>query len=110
LHHDLKSNYDSFQFIVILFALLLISCGQQKESDKVNLPTQLKYATGFSVRTEGNAKYVTINLPYPGAQEAYNYLLVPQGEEAPAHDNQTQVIYTPIKKNCLYFYHAHSLA
>ncbi len=87
-----------FHSIVILFALLLISCGQQKVSGKVNLPTQLKYATGFSVRTEGNAKYVTINLPYPGAQEAYHYLLVPQGEEAPAHDNQTQVIYTPIKK------------
>lgn len=87
-----------FKSFVILFALLIISCGQQKESDKTNLPTQLKYATGFSVRTEGNAKYVTINLPYPGAQEPYHYLLVPQGEKAPAHDNQTQVIYTPIKK------------
>jgi iron complex transport system substrate-binding protein len=87
-----------FNSVAILFSLLLISCAQQKESDKVNLPTQLKYATGFSVRTEGNAKHVTINLPYPGAQEAYNYLLVPQGEEAPSHDNLTQVIYIPIKK------------
>jgi iron complex transport system substrate-binding protein len=84
--------------ISILFAMFLISCGQQKKSDTVSLPTQLKYATGFSVRAEGNAKHVIINLPYPGAEEGYHYLLVPQGEEVPAHDNQTQVIYTPIKK------------
>ncbi len=87
-----------FNSIVTLFALFLVSCGQQKKSDTVSLPTQLKYATGFSVRAEGNSKHVIINLPYPGAEEAYHYLLVPQGEEVPAHDNQTQVVYTPIKK------------
>ncbi|MBL7874540.1 MAG: ABC transporter substrate-binding protein [Cyclobacteriaceae bacterium] len=84
--------------IAILCGMFVAACTQKKNTHSTSASTQLKYATGFSVRTEGHAKHVTINLPYPGAQEAYHYLLVPHGEEVPAHDNQTQVIFTPIKK------------
>lgn len=84
--------------IAILCGMFVVACTQKKNTDSTSASTQLKYASGFSVRTEGHAKHVTINLPYPGAQVAYHYLLVPHGEEVPAHDNQTQVIFTPIKK------------
>jgi iron complex transport system substrate-binding protein len=40
---------------------------------------------------------VSINSPYPGAKEKYQYLLVPHTEKVPEHNNTTTVIRTPIK-------------
>lgn len=57
----------------------------------------LKYATGFSVQTQGNIHHVSINSPYPGSKEKYQYLLVPYTEAVPEHSNTATVIRTPIK-------------
>jgi len=85
-----------------LLCLIVVFISCSCESKKAGLahengPVELKYAVGFSVRAEGNIKYVTVNYPYPGATEGYEYLLVPEGEPIPEHDDKTQVIRTPLK-------------
>lgn len=84
---------------LFLMFLLIVSCNSKKETG-IPAPsgTSIKYATGFSVRKEGNARYITLSSPYPGATEGYQYLLVPRGEEIPAHDENTTVIQTPVQK------------
>jgi iron complex transport system substrate-binding protein len=90
----------SLRYIILLILITLInSCQLKKESHESKpISTELKYAEGFSIRKEGNLTYVTITNPYPGATEAYSYLLVPEGESIPQRDEKTEVIHTPIKK------------
>jgi iron complex transport system substrate-binding protein len=95
-----SSSY-SKQHIWLLCSLLflgLITCTSKKaiENSEAKL-TELKYAVGFSVRNEGKLKYITVKYPYPGATEGYEYLLVPEGESIPEHENKTQVIRTPLQ-------------
>lgn len=82
-------------FLVAL--LIAAACEPKKTSTRDKAQTALKYATGFSVFTEGNIKRVTVNYPYQGATEGYQYLLVPVGEAVPQHDDKTQVIRTPLQ-------------
>ncbi len=86
----------------ILGTLLMVfisSCQSKKElQESKPISTELKYAEGFSIRKEGNITYVTINNPYPGATEGYNYVLIPEGEPIPKLDEKTEVIHIPIKK------------
>ncbi|MBX2897801.1 MAG: ABC transporter substrate-binding protein [Cyclobacteriaceae bacterium] len=80
-----------------VFTLILIGCQSKEPIHNATSNTSLKYATGFSVQSDGNVHYVSINSPYPGAKETYQYLLVPHAEEVPAHSSSTTVIRTPIK-------------
>lgn len=80
-----------------LFHLLVLCTPQKKESDAKTENFTLKYATGFSVRIEGNNKWINVLYPFQGATEGYHYLLIPEGEEPPAHDDKTIVIKVPVK-------------
>lgn len=80
----------------ILLAIT-VACSSKKDTAPKEVSTSLKYAQGFSVKQDGNIKYVTVNTPYQGATEGYSYLLVPKGEKIPEHDARTQVITTPIE-------------
>ena len=94
------SIYIKTRLLVASLVLLLpLSCDSKKERKEVeSTNTDLKYAEGFSVRKEGRLTYVTINNPYPGATEWYNYLLIPKGETIPALDANTEIIHIPIKQ------------
>jgi iron complex transport system substrate-binding protein len=81
-----------------MLIMILMSCTSRNKIDQVSGTTSaLKYAEGFAVRYDGSIKYVTVNYPYPGATEGYQYMLVPQGEEIPEHDEKVQVVRTPVK-------------
>jgi iron complex transport system substrate-binding protein len=85
--------------VTLLVILIIVSCNSKKGLPSSEAKqTNLKYAEGFSVRNEGNVKFVTITNPYPGATSSYQYLLVPVGESIPTHDDRTEVIRIPIKK------------
>ena len=93
----LKGILKSARFLFV-FILFVWSCTSRKEINKIDSqPGLLKYASGFAWRQDGNVKYVTVNYPYPGATEGYQYMLVPDDEEVPAHEKEIQVIRTPIK-------------
>ena len=83
---------------LIMVIMILMSCTSRDTTDQTTITSSsLKYAQGFSVRYDGNIKYVTVNYPYPGAKEGYQYILVPAQEEIPVHDENSQVIRTPVR-------------
>ncbi len=83
---------------LICFLVTLNACVQKSETIHNSTPTELKYATGFTITREGNRVLVKVTQPYPGATEGYQYLLVPEGEPVPTREMDIQVIRTPIKK------------
>ena len=86
-------------YILLVIILSATSCTYKKEDKRTATNvSSLKYATGFSSRSEGSVTYVTVHFPYPGATEGYQYLLVPHDVDVPDHDAQMQVIRTPIEK------------
>lgn len=88
-------NFSSHYFLIIFF---LVSCSTHNENNHSGIEAgSLKYASGFTWRNDGKIKYVTVNYPYAGVTEGYQYMLVPDDEEVPAHDSEIQVIRTPIK-------------
>ncbi len=93
----MKFYNHSFNSLLIVAFLIVVACAPKKPSTNDKAETELKYATGFSVVMEGNIKRITVNYPYPGATEGYQYLLVPAGEPMPEHDDKTQVIRTPLQ-------------
>jgi iron complex transport system substrate-binding protein len=81
-----------------LVACCVLSCSSKKDpSTKTENISLTKYAEGFKVTPVGNSKLVEVKQPYQNATSGYNYLLVPKGETAPAHDEQTQIISVPIE-------------
>jgi iron complex transport system substrate-binding protein len=90
-------KYMPMPALFLVFILFTMSCTSKREINKIeSQPVLLKYAAGFTWHQVGNVKYVTVNYPYPGATEGYQYMLVPDDEEVPAHDSEIQVIRTPI--------------
>jgi iron complex transport system substrate-binding protein len=87
------------QYSVLIIFVLVISmaCSSKREVNHSIKSATLKYAEGFSVRVDGRIKYVTVNYPYQGATEGYQYMLVPNDVPVPEHDERIQVIKTPIR-------------
>ena len=88
--------------LAFLGIVLLLGCDRKPSAEGIETrealaSTKIKYAEGFKVFSLGNAKLVEVTYPFQGATSGYSYLLVPQGEEPPPHDQNTRVIYTPLK-------------
>ena len=99
-------NFNRAFYAVIIFVLgyLLMGCGRSSTSqEKKQLTTDstteltLRYAKGFTVRQEGNLKWVNVTRPYQGATAGYKYLLIPQGEKLPALTPDVKVIRIPLQ-------------
>jgi iron complex transport system substrate-binding protein len=89
------------KFYFILTVVVLGACGGKEQkttaSDSGSSRTVLHYAHGFKVSYEGNIKRVVVARPFQGAAAGYTYLLVPEGENIPAHDAGEKVIRIPLK-------------
>jgi iron complex transport system substrate-binding protein len=91
------------QTMILPIILSLSACGDKHSSEKLKQevagPDSLivRYAKGFTVTRRGNAKEVTVTYPFQGAASGYAYLLVPRGQEPPAHDANARIIYTPLE-------------
>ena len=87
-------------FILFITAVLFACNGKQSSVEKQRARSSanvaIKYAEGFTVQTQGDAKLVTVTYPFQGAKSGYEYLLVPLDEEVPAHDENTKVIFVPV--------------
>lgn len=58
----------------------------------------LKYAKGFQVEYFDGYKVVTVITPWPGAEESYQYVLVPKGGATPEGFRDDQKVEIPIKR------------
>lgn len=87
-------------FILFITAVLIACNGKQssvkEQRARSSANVAIKYAEGFTIQTQGDAKLVTVTYPFQGAKSGYEYLLVPRGEEVPAHDENTKVIFVPV--------------
>ena len=87
-------------FVELLILLVLISNAGCSKTEKVESHsfTTTEFAKGFSVKSFGSGVEVELHNPYPNASSSIKYLLVPKGENVPAHSSEIQVIRTPIEK------------
>ncbi|MCA6074130.1 ABC transporter substrate-binding protein [Fulvivirga sedimenti] len=87
--------------IVFLGIIPIISCNPKPEqaSQPEEGQLQFKYANGFRVfQIRENIYRVFIDRPYQGSTNSLEYLLVPEGESIPDHDQDVTVIKTPVKR------------
>lgn len=100
MKNDWRFEVLGFRLIFTLWLAVgsLLSCNSKKNSatNPENI-SAAKYAVGFKVTIVGNSKLVEVKQPYQNATSGYQYLLVPKGKTAPAHDEQTQVITVPVE-------------
>lgn len=86
-----------FTFLVLVLAQ--ISCKQEQKNitqNKIN--TLIKYAKGFDIQEIGKFKKLTIKTPYPNAEQALEYLIVPKNSTIPDSLKKFKIIETPIEK------------
>lgn len=57
----------------------------------------VKYSTGFTIEYFGHYKVLTVNTPYPGATESFQYALVQCGAPKPEGFTEEQIIEVPVK-------------
>ncbi len=103
----MKRSYFSILYpLVVIF--IFIACKSDKKEQllppsSTPQPVLLKveYAEGFSIDTSGNYPIIIVNKPWPGAEQAFTYAVIPDSIlptitfPADAYD---AVITTPIKK------------
>ncbi|HEU5289626.1 MAG TPA: ABC transporter substrate-binding protein [Cyclobacteriaceae bacterium] len=82
---------------VIACIIFFVGCNPEKKESETTRLSTVTYAKGFTVSQISNAKLVEVLYPYQGATSGYKYLLVPKGEEVPAHEADTKVIQVPIE-------------
>ena len=75
-------------------------CVDTYDSAKDYFPhkAELQYAESFAIEYFDNYKVVTVHAPWPGAQEAVQYLLVQCGTPAPGGYDGVQHITVPIRR------------
>lgn len=98
-HGGFRIFSSSFVILFLLF-LHIQSCTKPGEQRSAGPSSNIKYATGFTVKkddTNENVTWVTVTRPYNGATTGYTYLLVPKGEQAPEHAADIQVINIPLE-------------
>jgi iron complex transport system substrate-binding protein len=89
-------NFFAIAQVLSVIALINGCTPPAKEITQTTYSDTLKYAKGFSIQREGKIIKLSVNLPYPGADKGYSYLLIPKGETVPSHSADTQVIQIPI--------------
>lgn len=67
------------------------------ELDYFPQKSEIKLTEGFMVEYHKHYKLVTVNMPYPGAQEPAVYVLVQCGTPAPTGFEEAQVIEVPVE-------------
>jgi iron complex transport system substrate-binding protein len=84
--------------LLIALGIVSLSCQKKKSAGSQASPftSTIRYAEGFKVSTLENAKLVEVTYPFQGATSGYTYLLVPKGQQPPAHDASTRIVYTPV--------------
>jgi len=86
--------------LLLACVCICLSCTtSEKQSAPQSEPnSSIKYAKGFKISSYQNSTLVEVTHPYQGATSGYKYLLVKRGENAPSHDVDVTVIYTPVTR------------
>lgn len=91
------------KFGFILISILFLSCKNNKaETPKVDLREgkliEIKYAKGFSIEEFEGYSIMSIQNPWPGAEDNFTYLLAKKNAVIPAELKFNQKVIVPISK------------
>ncbi|MGE0588868.1 MAG: ABC transporter substrate-binding protein [Cyclobacteriaceae bacterium] len=85
------------RLLLIVVSCLLFACSQTPKNDSSRSNT-LKYARGFRITEERGYTLVEVSNPYPQSSISLKYIVVKRGDNVPAHNNDTEVIFAPVEK------------
>lgn len=100
-------NYIAMRILLLVLccSICFLSCKQEKNANAdspsktiTGIQETPKYAKGFTITDYGNYKKISVNAPWPGSTNQFDYLLVEKGIEIPSHDENTVVVRTPIER------------
>jgi iron complex transport system substrate-binding protein len=80
----------------LLCGLVLVASPKEALGQKKRMP--LRFAEGFQVDYFEGYKVVTVMTPWQGAEESYQYVLVPKGASTPEGFADNQKIEIPVKR------------
>lgn len=90
--------------IVLGCCLFFLACKTEKKNEalpiSVTATPSIDYATGFDIQASGDATIITVLSPWPNAQEAYKYALIPKEKLAVItlnKDDYDAIIPVPVK-------------
>ena len=84
-------------FILFVFICLTACRSEQKKIDTVVHKTSVKHAVGFDIEDHKQFKKLVIKSPYPNANQALEYILIPKGQKIPEDISDNKIIRTPIE-------------
>ena len=89
----------SLHILITLFIFIcLTACrSDQKQIDTVLHKSSVKHAVGFDIEDHKQFKKLVIKSPYPNANQALEYFLIPKGQNIPEELNDAKIIRTPIE-------------
>lgn len=101
-HKNINKSESVRHFSIATFTSLLllssfVGC-KNPQHDKPITQSSTEYAKGFRIFKKGTCTEIELMVPFPQGNSPLKYLLVPKNEEIPSHDNQVQVIRTPIDR------------
>lgn len=80
----------------------MISCKNETQSpsnfDKTGHTLQIEYAKGFSIIQYENFKILTVNNPWPGSSQSFDYLLYEEGAVIPDNISYDHKVRIPVSK------------
>ncbi|MGC3947485.1 MAG: ABC transporter substrate-binding protein [Chryseolinea sp.] len=103
MHHFRQSKRSPILLSGILILIVFFAGCKRESADTTSANSfeprvqKLHYAQGFSVRYDGNKKWVEVKTPYQGATSGYTYLLLPRDEDVPDVDANVKVIRIPLR-------------
>ncbi len=87
------------KLLLLTSLLYLISACKQTEKKPISVTnTNIKYAKGFTIQSFKNYKKLIIKAPYPNADETFEVVLLPKGNNLPKEVKGAKIIATPIEK------------
>lgn len=94
----------SLLFCSAFFLACLVGCGEARKPQPVaqhHNDSTIQYATGFTLRQQGEVTILEVASPWPGAERRFTYALVPKEKRATLslpQDTYDAVISTPVER------------
>lgn len=96
----MKKNKIEFSLLLLIaFSLALFNSCKEKASNttvEVTENTKIEYAKGFSISKSGNVTIIKVTNPWPSAESAFTYALVPKNTKPPK-GNFDAIVEVPIQ-------------
>ena len=91
-----------YRYLIIIVAILTISCNQVAETSESQDTTEfdavtLSYATGFSIESYNDFKKVTVHKPFMNSKSGFEYFLTENLDAIPEHLKNKKWIKIPVE-------------